>query len=70
MNGTREASRQWAKRVREVMLEAGFWEVPGIPGLFYHDEWCVTLSCHGDDFIAEGESDDLDRLDELMLKAL
>ena len=69
MNGTREASRQWAKRVREVMLEAGFWEVPGIPGLFYHDEWCVTLSCHGDDFIAEGESDDLDRLDELMLKA-
>ena len=69
MNGTREASRQWAKRVREVMLEAGFWEVPGIPGLFYHDEWCVTISCHGDDFIAEGESDDLDRLDELMLKA-
>ena len=51
------------------MLEAGFWEVLGIPGLFYHDEWCVTLSCHGDDFIAEGESDDWDRLDALTLQA-
>ncbi|CAE7038143.1 unnamed protein product, partial [Symbiodinium sp. CCMP2592] len=69
MNGTREASRQWSKRVCEVMTEAGFWEVPGIPGLFYHDEWCVTLSCHGDDFIAEGESDDLDRLDALMMQS-
>ena len=51
------------------MLEAGFWEVLGSPGLFYHDEWCVTLSCHGDDFIAEGESDDWDRLGALMLQA-
>ncbi|CAE7276044.1 true, partial [Symbiodinium sp. CCMP2592] len=69
MNGTREVSRQWSKRVCEVMTEAGFWEVPGIPDLFYHDEWCVTLSCHGDDFIAEGESDDLDRLDALMMQS-
>ena len=68
--GTREASCQWAKRVREIMLGAGFWEVLGIPALFYHDEWCVTLSCHGDDFIDWGESDDLDRLDALMMQSV
>ena len=69
MNGTREASRQWAKRIVEVMTGAGFLEVPSVPGLFYHEVWDLTLSCHGDDFLASGESDDLDRLDELMVQA-
>lgn len=70
MNGTREASRQWAKRIVKVMTGAGFVEVPSVPGLFYHEEWDVVLSCHGDDFLASGESDELDRLDELMLQSL
>ena len=52
------------------MLGAGFWEVLAIPALFHHDEWCVTISCHGDDFIAGGESDDLDRLDALMMQSV
>ena len=66
MNGTREASKQWAKRIMEVMTAAGFPEVASVPGLFYHPEWDVTLSCHGDDFLAEGEAHELERLDELM----
>ena len=44
-----------------------FLEVASVPGLFYHPEWDVTLSCHGDDFLAEGEAQDLDKLDEVML---
>ena len=67
MNGTREASKQWAKRILAVMSKAGFLEVAFVPGLFYHPEWDVTLSCHGDDFLAEGEAQDLDKLDEVML---
>ena len=68
MNGTREASKQWAKRILEVMLLNDFSEVPSVPGLFYHPDRDITLSCHGDDFLAEGESDDLDWLDEIMVK--
>ena len=67
MNGTRKPSKQWAKRILAVMSKAGFLEVASVPGLFYHPEWDVTLSCHGDDFLAEGEAQDLDKLDEVML---
>ena len=34
-----------------------------VPGMFYHPEWDVTMSCHGDDFLV---ADGLDRLDEVM----
>ena len=69
MNGTREASKQWAKRIVEVATGCGFSEVPSVPGLFYHHEWDITMSCHGDDFLAEGEAKELDLLDEVMLSA-
>ena len=65
MNGTREASRQWSEFVDgTVTRKGGFSNVPGVPGVFYHKEWQVTMSCHGDDFLAEGRAEDLDKLDE------
>ena len=69
MNGTREASKQWSKRIVEVATGCGFSEVLSVPGLFYHQEWEITMSCHGDDFLAEGEAKELDLLDEVMLSA-
>ena len=66
MNGTREASKQWSTFVEDKVTNAGFTPVKVVPGLFFHAEWQVTLSCHGDDFLAEGMSADLDKLDELM----
>ena len=42
---------------------------PSVPGLFYRREWDITMSCHGDDFLAEGEAKELDLLDEVMLNA-
>ena len=69
MNGTREASRQWSEFVDgTVTRKGGFSNVPGVPGVFYHKEWQVTMSCHGDDFLAEGRAEDLDKLDEFMLQ--
>ena len=34
--------------------------------MLYHPEWGVTMSCHGDDFLAEGPAEGLDRLNEVM----
>eukprot|EP00435_Cladocopium_sp_Y103_P028037 s1171_g6.t9 len=67
MNGTREASKQWGELVETKITTAGFHPVKVVPGLFYHPEWQVSLSCHGHDFLAEGMSSDLDKLDELMI---
>ena len=66
MNGTREASKRWQEFVEGTVTAAGFLSVKNVSGLYYHPEWMVTLSCHGDDFLAEGLPQDLNRLDELM----
>ena len=39
-----------------------------VPGIYRHEEWDVTVSCHGDDFLAEGCTDGLDCLDAVMTK--
>ncbi|CAK8995597.1 unnamed protein product [Durusdinium trenchii] len=66
MNGTREASRQWSLYIRSAMVPEGFRLSELVPNLFHHDEWDITMACHGDDFIAEGTAADLDRLDGIM----
>ena len=68
MNGTREASKMWCEYVTTTMISESFVEVPSVPGMFYSEDLQVTLSCHGDDFLAEGEAKDLDRLDTIMVK--
>lgn len=66
MNGTREASRQWGLYIRGSLTPEGFLTSAAIPGLYYHPEWDIMVACHGDDFIAEGLAEDLDRLDKVM----
>ena len=39
--------------------------VKNVCGLGYQPKWQVTLSCHGDDFLAEGMATDLEKLDAL-----
>ena len=68
MNGTREASKMWCEYVTTTMVSESFVEVPSVPGLFYSEDLQATVSCHGDDFLAEGEAKDLDRLDLIMMK--
>ena len=68
MNGTREASKCWGEKVKGTMVQEGFHAVETVPGIYRHEEWDVTVSCHGDDFLAEGCTDGLDRLDAVMTK--
>ena len=51
-----------------TMVHEGFRAVETLPGIYRHAEWDVTVSCHGDDFLAEGCTDGLDRLDAVMTK--
>lgn len=67
MNGT-EASRMWSEFAEHSSRGDGFHAVKSVPGLFYHNEWKATLSCHGDDFLAEGEAQDLDKVDAMMMR--
>ena len=69
MNGTREASKRWSQHVEDVVTtKGGFMPVKNVCGLYYQPEWQVTLSCHGDDFLAEGMAVDLEKLDALMVE--
>ena len=43
-----------------TMVHEGFRAVETLPGIYRHAEWDVTVSCHGNDFLAEGCTDGLD----------
>ena len=66
MNGTREASKCWSQEIIGTLKPVGFRTIETVSGMFYHPEWDVTMSCHGDDFLAEGPAEGLYRLDEVM----
>ena len=66
MNGTREASRQWGVKIRKVKTADGFEELLLCPNTYYKKAADLCLSCHGDDFLASGEKEELDALDKLM----
>ena len=66
MNGTREASRQWGVKIRKVKTADLFEELLLCPNTYYKKAADLCLSCHGDDFLASGEKEELDALDKLM----
>ena len=66
MNG---GSKRWGQHVEGVVTtKGGFVAVKNVCGLYYQPEWQATLSCHGDDFLAEGLAGDLEKLDSLMVE--
>lgn len=69
MNGTREGSTLWAGEIERVCLTNGFVKVEVTPCLNYNKSHDIDLSYHGDDFIADGEPEDLDWLDQVFHKA-
>ena len=76
MNGTREASKCWSQEIIGTLkpvslrtietVRVSLRTIETVPGMFYHPEWDVTMSFHGDNFLAEGPAEGLDRLDEAM----
>ena len=69
MNGAREASKQWGGEVARVAVEVGgFSESKISPLTFYNPTLDITFSCHGGDFLAEGEGPSLDVLDKMVVE--
>ena len=68
MNGTREASKQWAAKILTNKKKWGFLEIESVPGFFYHPVHDLMVCCHGDDFLASGEKPALEFSDRLMLE--
>ena len=76
MNGRREASKCWSQEIIGTLkpvslrtietVRVSLRTIETVPGMFYHPEWDVTMSFHGDNFLAEGPAEGLDRLDEAM----
>ena len=66
MYGTRAASKSWGLKVIEVLTRADYAECLIVPMTFYRAVTDCTVNCHGDDFLAEGDSPALDHLDQVL----
>ena len=68
MYGTRKASQLFGSYVIDSLTEGGCKAILWMPMTFVHPELDLSISVHGDDFMAEGESDSLDQFDIIMEK--
>jgi hypothetical protein len=72
--GTRKASTLWQQTVIDVLVEGGWSSSQAFPSTFYKPKLAPedeqpedgTLTCHGDDFLAEGSTAVLDELGDLL----
>ena len=66
MYGTRRASRLFQEHTKRVLKEAGYAVLKVCHQVYHCLETDSMAAIHGDDIIAEGEPDKLDRLDEVL----
>ena len=66
MYGTRRASRLFQEHMKGVLGEAGYAALKVCHQVYYCLEADSMAAIHGDDIIAEGEPEKLNRLDEVL----
>ena len=66
MYGTRRASRLFQEHMKGVLKEAGYAALKVCHQVYHCLETDSMAAIHGDDIIAEGEPEKLDRLDEVL----
>ena len=66
MNGTRAAAKLFGSYVIDSLQKAGLQPIVCMPMTFVHTELEIEVAVHGDDFVAEGVKESLDKLDEIM----
>ena len=64
--GTRRAAQLWQLYLGSMFESAQWVSIKCCPNMYYSHQLDVTTAIHGDDFIAEGEADSLDVLEELL----
>jgi hypothetical protein len=60
MYGTRDAAQNWELEYTEMLTEAKFKQGEFSPCVFFHEERCIRVVVHGDDFTILGRKRDLD----------
>ena len=66
MHGTRRASRPPQEHMKWILGEAGYPALKVCHQVFYCFDAHSVAAIHGDDIIAEGEPEEMDRLDEAL----
>ena len=69
MYGTRDAALNWAEEYSSKLVAAGFVRGIANPCLFKHKVKDISLTVHGDDFVAIGEEKDLMEVKKVLLDA-
>ena len=62
--GTGDAATEWQETLSKHMVGIGFKRGIGHHRVFYHGERNVAVLVHGDDYVSEGEKEELDWLQE------
>ena len=66
--GTRDAALNWAQAYSGVLEGLGFKKGASSPCAFFHAGWGIRTVVHGDDFLSEGPSENLKKMDREMRK--
>ena len=66
--GTRDAALNWSLKYTTVMESIGFTKGASPPCTFYNATRRVCMTVHGDDFISEGDIDDLRWVEKKLLE--
>ena len=69
MYGTRDAAQNWAEEYSSKLIAAGFIRGIANPCLFRHGKKDISLTVHGDDFVAVGTNDELMEVKAMLLDA-
>ena len=69
MYGTQKAAEGWQSEYSNKLLEMGFTQGVACPCIFFHSDWDIVCSVHGDDFTAVGPCDSLDKYERALEQA-
>ena len=66
MYGTQDAPNIWQTHYTETLQKAGFRRGLSNASVFYQEAWDVRVMVHGDDFLALGDAQHLEKLSQVL----
>ena len=69
MYGTQDAPNIWQTHYTEILQKAGFRRGLSNASVFYQEAWDVRVMGHGDDFLALGDAQHLEKLSQVLKDA-
>ena len=70
MYGTQDAPNIWQTHYTETLQKAGFRRGLSNASVFYQEAWDVRVMVHGDDFLALGDAQHLEKLSQVLKRCL